>query len=63
MEGTLRLHIKSGANVAIVQKKDQTTQALTHGVVQAILTSASRHPHGIKVRLTNGLIGRVKKVY
>lgn len=63
MEGILRCNIKSGANVAIVQKHDQQTQTLTQGIVKDILTSASRHPHGIKVRLTNGLIGRVKKVY
>ncbi len=63
MEGTLRRNIKSGTNVAIVQKHDQPTQHLTQGIVQDILTNASRHPHGIKVRLSSGIIGRVKKIY
>ncbi|RUM63189.1 MAG: YwbE family protein [Sulfurimonas sp.] len=63
MEGTLRHNVKSGAKVAIVQKHDQRTQTLTQGIVKDILTGATRHPHGIKVRLTNGLIGRIKKIY
>ncbi len=63
MEGTLRHHVKSGSNVAIVRKQDQPTQTLTHGIVKDILTNATRHPHGIKVRLTNGAVGRIKKIY
>jgi uncharacterized repeat protein (TIGR03833 family) len=48
--------------VAIVLKKDQRTENLTEGIVQDILTKSGTHPHGIKVRLTSGEIGRVKKI-
>jgi len=60
MAGTNRVNIKPGMRVAIVLKKDQRTGKLTEGVVKEILTTSPHHPHGIKVRLTSGEIGRVK---
>jgi len=48
--------------VQVVQKKDQRSGRLTEGVVKDVLTNSPLHPHGIKVRLANGLVGRVKKV-
>lgn len=54
--------IKIGSNVSIVQKQDQRTGKLTDGIVKRILTSSSFHPHGIKVELQNGKIGRVQKM-
>ncbi|HEU5488409.1 MAG TPA: YwbE family protein [Candidatus Nitrosotalea sp.] len=54
--------IKIGSNVSIVQKQDQKTGKLTDGIVKRILTSSSFHPHGIKVELQNGKIGRVQKI-
>ncbi|MGQ1948335.1 YwbE family protein [Geofilum sp. OHC36d9] len=62
MEGTNRSHIKPGIRVRIVLKKDQRTGALTEGVVKDILTNSSTHPHGIKVRLQDGAVGRVKEI-
>ena len=62
MDGTNRKHIKPGMNVSIVLKKDQRTGALTEGVVQNILTKSQFHPHGIKVRLVTGEVGRVKVI-
>lgn len=62
MEGTRRDDIKPGQNVRIVLKQDQRTGRLTEGVVQNILTKSATHPHGIKVRLTSGAIGRVKAI-
>jgi uncharacterized repeat protein (TIGR03833 family) len=62
MNGKNRSNIKPGARVQVVQKQDQRTGKLTEGVVKDILTKSSIHPHGIKVRLTNGIVGRVKKV-
>ena len=62
MNGTRRAEIKPGVRVAIVQKQDQRTGRLTEGVVQDILTKSATHPHGIKVRLETGEIGRVKQV-
>lgn len=62
MNGTRRADIARGVRVAIVQKQDQRTGRLTEGVVQAILTRSATHPHGIKVRLTTGEVGRVKRV-
>ena len=61
MDGTNRADIKPGANVHIVLKKDQRTGKLTQGIVKHILTKSPRHPHGIKVRLESGAVGRVKK--
>ena len=62
IDGTLRSTIKLGAKVLIVLKHDQRSGKLTKGSVQDILTNSPTHPHGIKVRLTNGLIGRVKEL-
>ena len=62
MEGMNRKDIKPGMDVYIVLKKDQRTGRLTRGVVKDILTKSPRHPYGIKVRLTNGQVGRVKKI-
>ena len=57
-----RNEIKIGLNVQIVQKQDQRTGNLTEGKVKRILTSSSIHPHGIKVELENGKIGRVQNI-
>ena len=62
MSGRNRSDIKAGTRVQVVQKQDQRTGKLTEGIVKDILTKSSTHPHGIKVRLTNGVVGRVKKV-
>ncbi len=63
MDGRNRSDINTGKKVAIVLKKDQRTGILTEGVVQNILTKSSFHPHGIKVRLTTGDVGRVKEIF
>ncbi len=63
MDGTKRANIKPGLRVAIVLKKDQLTGKLTEGVVKDILTNSPTHPHGIKVRLESGEVGRVKKIF
>lgn len=62
MAGTIRTTIKPGLKVAIVLKEDQRSGKLTIGIVKDILTKSSSHPHGIKVRLNNGLVGRVKDI-
>jgi uncharacterized repeat protein (TIGR03833 family) len=62
MSGTERNSIKSGIRVSIVLKEDQRTGKLTEGIVKDILTKSSVHPHGIKVRLESGQIGRVKEI-
>jgi uncharacterized repeat protein (TIGR03833 family) len=62
MNGNLRSNIKPGLKVRIVLKQDQLTGKLTEGVVQSILTNSPSHPHGIKVRLTSGAVGRVKEI-
>ncbi|MBO3697606.1 YwbE family protein [Roseivirga sp. E12] len=62
MNGQLRENIQIGSEVNIVLKKDQRSGTLTHGFVKDILTSAPKHTHGIKVRLEDGQIGRVKEV-
>ena len=62
MNGTNRAEIKSGLKVLIVLKKDQRSGKLTEGIVKEILTKSPAHPHGIKVRLEGGEIGRVKKI-
>jgi len=62
MDGTSRKNIKPGVRVAIVLKKDQGTGTLTEGVVKNILTKSQFHPHGIKVRLVTGEVGRVKVI-
>jgi|TARA_R110002167_G_scaffold139915_1_gene327602 uncharacterized repeat protein (TIGR03833 family) len=63
MEGTKRANIKMGAQVSIVLKQDQRTGNLTEGVVEKILTNSPNHPHGIKVRLDSGEVGRVKQIH
>jgi len=62
MSGSNRSDIKAGTRVQVVQKQDQPSGKLTEGIVQDILTKSSTHPHGIKVRLTGGIVGRVKKI-
>ncbi|MCB9419315.1 MAG: YwbE family protein [Ardenticatenaceae bacterium] len=62
MSGTQRSQIKPGLKVAIVLKKDQRTGKLTEGIVKDILTKSATHPHGIKVRLESGAVGRVKQI-
>ena len=62
MNGQRRENIKPGCKVAIVLKKDQRSGRLTEGIVRDILTKSPVHLHGIKVRLTNGQVGRVKQV-
>jgi uncharacterized repeat protein (TIGR03833 family) len=63
MQGQDRQAIKIGLEVGIVLKADQRTNRITRGVVQDILTKSAFHPHGIKVRLTDGQVGRVKEIY
>ena len=63
MDGTIRANIKPGVEVDIVLKADQPTGRLTHGKVADILTSDSQHHRGIKVRLQDGQVGRVQKIY
>jgi len=63
LDGKKRANIKFGASVAIVLKKDQDTGYLTDGIVRDILTKSPTHPHGIKVRLMSGEVGRVKEIY
>ncbi len=62
MDGNRRDKIKQGARVLIVQKQDQRTGKLTEGEVERILTNSLMHPHGIKVRLVGGIVGRVKQI-
>ena len=57
-----RSAIKPGSRVRIVRKQDQRTGRLTEGIVKDLLTKSPSHPHGIKVRLTNGIVGRVKEI-
>jgi len=57
-----RVDIRANVRVAIVQKQDQRTGKQTTGLVKDILTSSPTHPHGIKVRLTSGQVGRVQKI-
>ncbi|MCE1197833.1 MAG: YwbE family protein [Marinilabiliales bacterium] len=60
MAGENRNDIRPGMLVGIVLKNDQRTGKITEGIVKDILTNSSFHPHGVKVRLANGLVGRVK---
>lgn len=62
MDGKRRQDIRPGLEVEVVLKQDQRTGKRTRGIVQQILTSSPTHPHGIKVRLTNGLVGRVQAI-
>jgi uncharacterized repeat protein (TIGR03833 family) len=63
LSGTIRKNIQSGKKVEIVQKNHQRSNELTEGVVKRILTNSPMHPHGIKVQLETGEIGRVKNVF
>jgi len=62
LDGDTRGNIKRGSRVKVVQKGNQKTGKLTEGIVKEILTRSSSHPFGIKVRLENGIVGRVKVV-
>ena len=62
MSGIKRANLYPGLRVAIVLKQDQRTGKLTEGIVRDILTKSPNHPHGIKVRLDSGLVGRVKHI-
>jgi len=61
-DGRIRQDIRSGIEVSIVLKQDQRTGKLTRGIVKDILTNSASHPHGIKVRLVDGQVGRVQKI-
>jgi len=62
MKGTKRSEVRPGLRVSIVLKHDQRTGKLTEGVVREILTNSPAHPHGIKVRLETGEVGRIKEI-
>ena len=62
INGQTRTNIKPGMAVLIVLKQDQRTGKLTKGIVKDILTKSPNHPHGIKVRLQDGQVGRVKEI-
>ncbi len=62
MDGTKRSNIKIGSQVKVVQKPHQRTGELTEGIVSRLLTKSATHPHGIKVMLDDGIVGRVKDV-
>jgi uncharacterized repeat protein (TIGR03833 family) len=62
-DGSKRADIQAGKTVSIVLKQDQRSGKLTEGIVKDILTKSATHPHGIKVRLNNGLVGRVKRIH
>ena len=62
MNGQTRANIKPGMTVLIVLKQDQRTGKLTKGIVKDILTKSPNHPHVIKVRLSDGQVGRVKEI-
>ena len=62
MDGTQRASMKIGVEVAVVQKHHQRSGELTEGIVKRILTNSPNHPHGIKVQLNCGIVGRVKDI-
>ena len=62
IDGKNRAHIKIGSTVEVVQKHHQRSGELTEGIVKRLLTKSSNHPHGIKVQLESGIVGRVKYV-
>jgi uncharacterized repeat protein (TIGR03833 family) len=62
LDGKLRDNIKKGSLVKVIKKVDQKTGHLTEGIVIKILTNSKSHPHGIKVLLENGTVGRVKEI-
>ena len=63
MNGQNRSDVKVGLSVSIIQKQNQRTGILTEGIVLDILTNSPNHPHGIKVRLETGEVGRVQKIH
>jgi uncharacterized repeat protein (TIGR03833 family) len=62
MDGQIRSQIQPGMKVRVVEKQNQRSGKLTEGIVQRILTKSPNHPHGIKVMLDNGIVGRVKEI-
>jgi uncharacterized repeat protein (TIGR03833 family) len=62
MDGRIRSNVRPGLVVRVVEKQNQRTGKLTEGVVQKLLTKSPDHPHGIKVLLENGIVGRVKEI-
>ena len=62
MDGRTRSQIQPGMKVRVVEKQNQRSGKLTEGIVQRILTKSPNHPHGIKVMLDNGIVGRVKEI-
>ena len=62
-KGSSRENIKVGSSVGIVLKQDQRSGKITQGIVKRILTNSSSHPHGIKVELMDGRVGRVKEIH
>ncbi len=62
LSGNSRKNIKIGSKVEVVQKQDQRSGQLTEGIVKRLLTNSANHPHGIKVMLASGIVGRVKKI-
>ena len=62
MDGRTRANIKQGLRVRVVEKQNHRSGTLTEGVVQRILTKSPTHPHGIKVMLEDGIVGRVKEI-
>lgn len=62
LDGKKRINIKAGLKVNIILKEDQRTGKLTSGIVKNILTNSPTHPHGIKVRLVDGQVGRVQEI-
>ena len=62
MDGQIRANVRPGLVVRVVEKQNQRTGKLTEGVVQRLLTKSPDHPHGIKVMLENGIVGRVKEI-
>lgn len=61
VDGSKRKNIQIGSSVLVVQKQDQRSGKLTQGIVKKILTNSQQHPHGIKVMLEDGIVGRVEK--
>ncbi len=62
MDGNNRNNVTVGQKVKVVQKQDQRSGKLTEGIVARILTNSANHPHGIKVKLEDGIVGRVKEI-
>jgi uncharacterized repeat protein (TIGR03833 family) len=62
MNGQSRAQIHPGMRVRVVEKQNQRSGTLTEGIVQRVLTKSPHHPHGIKVMLDNGIVGRVKEI-